>query len=169
MNLKLKSHLTESVRRHSDAQQELLKSHRSNVEGILSNFGCDATCLKEKPLNVAKMISECGCPTEQADKKVEEPETIELATSSDDNVDVDGVKMTGYTIGIIIIFCLQIFFCIGICFYSQGQVAKAKKESVEQQAQFYQFLFQFHKQMADEENNTQGRRATGGTPGGKRD
>ena len=113
--------------------------------------------MKAQPFVVEKMVSECASKA---------PTATVLAAAKDDNVDVDVVKLTGYTIGIIVVFCLQIFFCIGICFYSQGQVAKAKKESVEQQAQFYQFLFQFHKQMADEEA-AMGRRTTTGTPGGK--
>ena len=154
-----------AVSRNRISQEQLSKSHRAQVEGVLADFGLDAECMKSKPLSISHMVNECR----QEEKKapVEEPEVLASSSSNSDDVDVDGVKLTGYTIGIIVIFCLQIFFCIGICFYSQGQVAKAKKESIEQQAQFYQFLFQFHKQMADEEA-AMGRRSTG-TPGGKRD
>jgi len=77
--------------------------------------------MKAQPFILEKMVSKCA----------PKAPTATVLTAKDDNVDVDGVKLTGYTIGIIVIFCLQIFFCIGICFYSQGQVAKAKKESVE--------------------------------------
>jgi hypothetical protein len=81
------------------------------VENILSAYGIDSTCMKAQPFLVEKMVSECSSKA---------PTATVLATKDDSDVDVDGVKLTGYTIGIIVIFCLQIFFCIGICFYSQG-------------------------------------------------
>lgn len=61
------------------------------------------------------------------------------------------IRFDGYAIVLIIIFVIQIAFCIGICCYTNMQVQNAKRETVKQQAEFYQFLYQFHKQMADEE------------------
>lgn len=72
-------------------------------------MGLNIECLRAKPLNIAQMVSECR-PVEE--KREEEPAApvVELATdnssSSGDDVNVDGVKLTGYTIGIIVIFCL---------------------------------------------------------------
>ena len=50
------------------------------------------------------------------------------SSSSEDTI--DGVKLTGYTITIIVIFCVQIFICFAICVYSQNQIAAAKRETV---------------------------------------
>lgn len=55
------------------------------------------------------------------------------------------LKFDGYAITLIVVFVVQIAFCIGICCYTNMQVGNAKKETVKQQAEFYQFLYQFHK------------------------
>ena len=67
------------------------------------------------------------------------------------NIISASVPMNSMTITIGIIFILQLLFCFGICVYTNGQVQKAEKNATVQQAEFYQFLYQFHKQMADEE------------------
>ena len=70
------------------------------MENILSAYGIDSACMKAQPFVVEKMVSECASKA---------PTATVLAAAKDDNVDVDGVKLTGYTIGIIVVFCLQIF------------------------------------------------------------
>ena len=71
--------------------------------------------------------------------------------TKDSNTISASVPMNSMTITIGIIFILQLLFCFGICVYTNGQVQKAEKNATVQQAEFYQFLYQFHKQMADEE------------------
>ena len=72
-------------------------------------------------------------------------------TKTKSNTISASVPMNSMTITIGIIFILQLLFCFGICVYTNGQVQKAEKNATVQQAEFYQFLYQFHKQMADEE------------------
>ena len=75
---------------------------------------------------------------------------MNLAEEDDGTVNAS-FKLDTYTITLISIFVAQIFFCFGICCWTKAQVTNAKKETVKQQADFYQFLYQFHKQMAEEE------------------
>ena len=82
----------------------------------------------------------------------------------DDGTVSASLKLDTYTISLISIFVFQIFFCFGICCWTKAQVNNAKKETVKQQADFYQFLYQFHKQMAEEE---QAIHAAYGKAGGK--
>lgn len=78
------------------------------------------------------------------------------------------VRMGGYTTTILIIFALQLIFCFGICCYTNSQIQNAERREEKQKADFYSFLYQFHKQMADEEQAMQdlyGKQGAGGTPG----
>jgi hypothetical protein len=73
---------------------------------------------------------------------------------------------------LISIFVVQLVFCFGLCFYTNLKVSKAEQRNVAQKAEFYSFLYQFHKQMSDEEQAMQALYGKsggpmGGTPGGK--
>ena len=137
LNRDMESKLSFSVRRNKDAQLDIMRSHRREVTGLLEKYGLDAACMMSQPFKVEQMLQKCGSNVEVLDKKnddvednsattmmIEEPETTFLAATSnstssdDDDTTVDGVKLDGYTITIIIVFCLQIFFCFAICVYS---------------------------------------------------
>jgi len=50
-----------------------------------------------------------------------------------------------------VIFILQLMFCAGLCVYTRKQLKAAAAKKHQQEGEFYEFLYQFHKQMADEE------------------
>ena len=62
---------------------------------------------------------------------------------------------TPFGITILVIAALQVVFCVLICLYTQKKVKAAKEKKHQQEAEFYEFLYQFHKQMADEEHAMQ--------------
>ena len=62
---------------------------------------------------------------------------------------------TPFGISILVIAALQVVFCVLICLYTQKKVKAAKEKKHQQEAEFYEFLYQFHKQMADEEHAMQ--------------
>lgn len=70
---------------------------------------------------------------------------------SNGNLDAN-VNVNGLTSTVLIIFALQLVFCLAICFYTHSQANKAQKREEEQKAQFYSFLYNFHKQMTEEED-----------------
>lgn len=83
-------------------------------------------------------------------------------------------KLDNYTIGLISVLLVQIVFCIGICCWTSKKVKTSQNENVRQQAEFYQFLWQFHKLMRDEEAALQEHYSKPGnlmvaTPGGAQD
>ena len=45
----------------------------------------------------------------------------------------------------------QLIFCFGICCFTNMKVRAAEHRNEKQKAEFYSFLYQFHKQMSDEE------------------
>ena len=51
----------------------------------------------------------------------------------------------------IVIFCLQLMFCAGLCMHTRRRLKAAAAKKHQQEGEFYEFLYQFHKQMADEE------------------
>ena len=71
--------------------------------------------------------------------------------ASNGNLDAN-VNVNGLTSTVLIIFALQLIFCLAICFYTHSQATKAQKREEEQKAQFYSFLYNFHKQMTEEED-----------------
>ena len=51
----------------------------------------------------------------------------------------------------IVIFCLQLMFCAALCMHTRRRLKAAAAKKHQQEGEFYEFLYQFHKQMADEE------------------
>ena len=72
---------------------------------------------------------------------------------------------------LMILFISQIVFCFGICYYTNSKVRAAELRNEKQKAEFYSFIYQFHKQMTDEEaarvnlyNKSNSMMATPGAP-----
>ena len=96
----------------------------------------------------------CRCITEQIPKEQEnDSDTIlsEDINFVDDSADGSSttssgkIKLDQYTITLLVIAVLQLIFCFGICFWTNIKVANAKKQTARQQAEFYTFLYQFHR------------------------
>lgn len=61
------------------------------------------------------------------------------------------LQLDKYTITLTCIFIAQIAFCFGIFGYVNNKVKAAEMRNEKQKAWFYTFLYQYHKQMSDEE------------------
>jgi|TARA_B110001450_G_C17402920_1_gene392500 hypothetical protein len=55
------------------------------------------------------------------------------------------------TITAAVIFGLQLMFCAALCSHTRRRLQAAAAKKHQQEGEFYEFLYQFHKQMADEE------------------
>jgi hypothetical protein len=178
------------------ANAEWIQERYTNeTANLLVNWGCNETCVDNlttgENWNIGEAVQECSCPSGIKYNQTNEPfadvdieqvmsesELVETedAKSSNANIGIkDGnlsanVRMGGYTTTILLIFALQLIFCFGICCYTNAQIQNAERREEKQKADFYSFLYQFHKQMADEEQAMQdlyGKQGGGaaGTPG----
>ena len=136
---------------------------RFNVGEAIDHCNCPAAVsVKFTPSSYVSKLRESMTDSEIDSALQGEEELIAItdSDSSSKNVSTDATtmgaiktvfKLDTYTTTIMSIFGCQLIFCIAICCWTSLQVNKVKNESVRQQAEFYQFLYQFHKQMADEE------------------
>ena len=63
-----------------------------------------------------------------------------------------------------VVFLFQLTFCFGLCCYTSIKLKNAEHKSEMQKAEFYSFLYAFHKQMDGEEENINKQMMA--TPGG---
>ena len=88
-----------------------------------------------------------SAPQESAPEDSQEGTLQQEAEEAVENL----LVMDRYTLILITLFIFQICFCCCIYFWTKSQVNSAQQETIRQQADYYQFLFNFHKQMVQEE------------------
>ena len=77
--------------------------------------------------------------------------SVMAETTNDSNNDPlnNGYKaklsLDQYTVTLMCLFILQIVFCFGICHYTSSRVKAAELRNEKQKAEFYSFIYQFHK------------------------
>ena len=76
-----------------------------------------------------------------------------MALANSGNVKVNfKVKMYGYTMGVILLALIQILICLGIYIYAKKKKDEIRKGLIKSKAEFYQFFYDYHKTMPNEES-----------------
>jgi hypothetical protein len=77
------------------------------------------------------------------------------------------IHLTEFTCACIVIFALQAVICFGMLSWCYSKTYKIERQKVTKQSEFYEFLYDFHEQMANEADANAAINGTpGGTPGG---
>lgn len=126
----------------------------------MDQWGCNSTCVDHfnTPVGYQQIIQLCECPSAIKIAETSTPfsnvtlnneeiasANTELTTSggsgssgagvqaSNGNLDAN-VNVNGLTSTVLIIFALQLIFCLAICYYTHYQTTKAQKREEEQKA-----------------------------------
>ena len=79
-------------------------------------------------------------------------EQTQLSTTTTKDEDwTKSLPLTWYTVGLVLVFILQMLICIGMYCWTQSKLKKMKKEQERQSDEFYKFLYSFNKMMKLEE------------------
>ena len=72
------------------------------------------------------------------------------SASYNDSTVTASLALDKYTITLACLFMIQLFFCVIILSSTNKKVKEIEARNEKQKADFYSFLYQFHKQMHDE-------------------
>ena len=65
-------------------------------------------------------------------------------------IDINGRPLDRYQKILLCVFFFQLTFCLGMCWWAHIKEEQSKNNLVNQQAEYYQFIYQFHSQMEAE-------------------